>query len=90
MELLAYVKQVESDIIHQLDIKLQDAKDRLMFLLNYATIPLEDMKLNIKTFSWLGKMDSVIAGHKLIAEAKREEFQEALKVCFDRSSSFTF
>lgn len=80
MSLIAYVDKLETVTVHTLDKKLINAVNRLSCLVDYATISPADMRLNITTFSWLGRMSGIVKEHKKIAASKRTLFQELLNV----------
>lgn len=80
MSLIEYVHKLETVTVHILDKQLISAVNRLGFLVDYATISPADMRLNITTFSWLGRMTGIVKEHKKIAASKRTQFHELLTV----------
>lgn len=60
--------------------KLELAKDRLAFLVEQTQFSPADMSLNTQTFTWHGRMDDIFEEHKVIAQEKKAQYEEALKV----------
>ena len=65
----------------QMEKKLELAKDRLAFLVEQTQFSPADMSLNTQTFTWHGRMDDIFEEHKVIAQEKKAQYEEALKVC---------
>lgn len=80
MELQAYIQKVETETIFELEKKLNQAKNRLGFLVDYASFSPSEMRLNSNTFQWHGRMPAIFEEHKLIIGEKRAQYEEALKV----------
>ena len=80
MELKAFVDKVEKDTIYTLEKRLVDAKNRLAFLVDYASFSPLEMRLNTDTFMWHGRMDGIFEEHRMIIGEKRSQYEEALKV----------
>ena len=69
----------------QLEKKLISAKNRLSFLVDYASFSPAEMRLNSNTFMWHGRMGAIFEEHRLIIAEKKVQYEEALKVntsCF--------
>lgn len=81
MELKAYIEKVESETIYVLEKRLVAAKNRLTFLVDYASFSPAEMRLNTNTFMWNGRMAAIFEEHKMIINEKRSQYEEALKVC---------
>ena len=81
MELKVYIKKVEDVMMYDLEKKLVEAKNRLVFLVDYASFSPAEMRLNSNTFMWNDRMPAIFEEHKLIAEEKKSQYEEALKVC---------
>nr|XP_019946415.1 PREDICTED: dynein heavy chain 3, axonemal [Paralichthys olivaceus] len=47
-----YIKKTREVTIHQLMDEIDEARHRLLFLLDYATLPSEDLRLNSRVFQW--------------------------------------
>ena len=80
MELKDYIIKVETDTIYELEKKLVSAKNRLAFLVDYASFSPAEMRLNSNTFMWHGRMPAIFEEHRLIISEKRTQYEEALKV----------
>jgi dynein heavy chain len=80
MELKAAVEKAETDTIFELEKKLFQARIRLDFLLDIATLTPAQIRSNNQTFSWNDRLPLVFEEHKTIATDKTNQFQEALKV----------
>ena len=84
MELQEYIKKVENDTIFVLEKRLVQAKNRLAFLVDYANFSPAEMRLNSNTFMWHGRMGAIFEEHRLIAQEKKAQYEEALKLKRDR------
>ena len=80
MELKEYIQKVETDTIFTLEKRLVQAKNRLAFLVDYASFSPAEMRLNSNTFMWHGRMSAIFEEHRLIAAEKKSQYEEALKV----------
>ena len=80
MDLRTYIHKVENETILTLEEKLEAARDRLVFLVDYASFSPADMRLNSNTFQWHGRMDTIFEEHRLIISEKRTQYEDALKV----------
>lgn len=74
----------------QMEKKLELAKDRLAFLVEQTQFSPADMSLNTQTFTWHGRMDDIFEEHKVIAQEKKAQYEEALKVCTANPQSLIF
>ena len=90
MELKKAVEKAESETVFELEKKLFQARMRLDFLLDIATLSPAQLRSNNQTFSWNDRLPQIFEEHKTIANDKTTQFQEALKVlrinfyfCFD-------
>lgn len=84
MELQEYIKKVENDTIFVLEKRLVQAKNRLAFLVDYANFSPAEMRLNSNTFMWHGRMSAIFEEHRLIAQEKKAQYEDALKLKRDR------
>ncbi|CAH1790213.1 unnamed protein product [Owenia fusiformis] len=84
MELMAFIDNVEKVTIFQLEEQLVHAKDRLAFLVDYASFSPAEMRLNSNTFMWNGRMPAIFEEHRLIIGEKRNQYEEALKLRRER------
>ena len=80
MDLQEYIKKVETETIFTLEKRLVQAKNRLAFLVDYASFSPAEMRLNSNTFMWHGRMSAIFEEHRLIAAEKKTQYEEALKV----------
>ncbi len=64
----------------ELEKKLIDVKDRLSFLVDFASFSPSEMRLNSTTFMWHGRMAAIFEEHRLIISEKKTQYEEALKV----------
>ena len=80
MELKAFMEKVESETVYALDRKIEDAKNRLMFLVDYATFSPTEIRSNTATFNWQDRLISIFDEHRVIMLEKRAQFEEGLKV----------
>nr|XP_033800562.1 dynein heavy chain 7, axonemal [Geotrypetes seraphini] len=84
MELKAYVKKVESRDMVLMEHKLLEAKNRLAFLVDYASFSPGDIRLNSNTFQWYGRMGDIFEEHKKMVKEKTEQYQDGLRLRCDR------
>lgn len=82
MELKTQVEKAETETIFELEKKLFQARIRLDFLLDIATLTPAQIRSNNQTFSWNDRLPLVFEEHRTIAADKTTQFQDALKVCF--------
>lgn len=80
MEIKNAVETAETVTILELEKKLFQARIRLDFLLDVATLTPPQIRSNNQTFSWWDRLPTVFEEHKVIAGEKTIQFQEALKV----------
>ncbi|XP_075248722.1 dynein axonemal heavy chain 7-like isoform X2 [Convolutriloba macropyga] len=84
MELREYMSKVEKETVIQLEEKLQQAGERLAFLIEYSISSPQEMRLNNATFQWFERMPEVFESHREIAQKKQSEYEDALKMRRDR------
>lgn len=80
MELKKAVEKAETETVFELEKKLFQARMRLDFLLDIATLTPAQLRSNNQTFSWNDRLPQIFEEHKAIASDKTVQFQEALKV----------
>lgn len=80
MELTEYIKTVEEKEIFTLEKQLVESRDRLSFLVDYASFSPAEMRLNSSSFQWHERMPEIFAEHKQIVEEKTGQYQDGLKV----------
>ena len=84
MELKKAVEKAETETVFELEKKLFQARMRLEFLLDVASLSPAQIRSNNQTFSWNDRLPQVFEEHKTIAEEKTLQFQEALKLKRER------
>ncbi|XP_069839698.1 dynein axonemal heavy chain 7 isoform X1 [Dendropsophus ebraccatus] len=84
MELKEYIQKVEAQDMMDMELKLVEAKNRLLFLVDYVTLSPADIRLNNSTFQWHGRMGEVFEEHRKIIREKTEQYQEGLKLRCER------
>ena len=80
MELREYIANVEKKEIFKLEKQLVQSKDRLAFLVDYASFSPAEMRLNSSTFQWHERMPEIFNEHRQIVDEKTSQYQEGLKV----------
>ncbi len=60
-------------------LEIREAAERLMFLLDYATLPEEDIKLNSHTFNWPSRMEPIFEVSQQRLASRREKSENQLK-----------
>lgn len=63
----------------RLQAKIKQAAERLLFLLDYALLPEEDIKLNNQTFNWPGRMEPIFEVSQQRLAARREKAENEVK-----------
>ena len=79
VELIKYIDSVRTKEIVQLQEDIMRGKKRLDFLLNYATLPDEDIKLNGVTFTWPKRVGPTLDLAKKRLSQRKTKAQEELK-----------
>ena len=59
--------------------EIREAGERLKFLMEYATLPEEDLKLNSQTFNWPGRMDPIFEVSQQRLASRREKAENQVK-----------
>ena len=80
MDLKTFIQKVETDTIYAYEKRLVQAKNRLAFLVDYASFSPAEMRLNTNTFMWHGRMPAIFEEHRLIISEKKAQYEDALKV----------
>lgn len=80
MELRVYIENVEKKTIHELEKDLVLSRDRLSFLVDYASFSPAEIRLNSSTFQWHDRMPEIFAEHKSIVDDKTSQYQDGLTV----------
>ena len=58
---------------------MKQAAERLLFLLDFAILPEEDIKLNNQTFNWPGRMEPIFEVSQQRLNARREKAEKEVK-----------
>ncbi|CAF4055950.1 unnamed protein product, partial [Adineta steineri] len=74
-----YLSKALESLIYKLAYKIGEAKDRLMFLLEYAIMPPEDLKLNAQVFHWPENIMNILEINQSRLAALRERAEERLR-----------
>ncbi|KAJ3092439.1 Dynein heavy chain 3, axonemal [Quaeritorhiza haematococci] len=99
VELIKYVENAKAKDVVALKEEINRGKQRLDFLLNYAFMSEEDIKLNGVTFTWPSRILPIFELSKKRTQQKKAKAQEDLKLkinsaneelndCFDQVSKF--
>lgn len=62
-----------------LQAKVKEAAERLLFLLDVAFLPEEDIKLNNQTFNWPGRMEPIFEVSQQRLAGRREKAENDVK-----------
>ncbi|XP_039631019.1 dynein heavy chain 3, axonemal [Polypterus senegalus] len=73
-----YLKQASEVTVHKLRDEISEAANRLEFLLDYATLPYEDVKLNSSVFHWPESIQTAFEQNRNRLAARRERSEETL------------
>ncbi|XP_053383461.1 dynein axonemal heavy chain 3-like [Mercenaria mercenaria] len=79
VETQEYLKQSQDVTVYKLKDEIEDAANRLMFLLDYAVFPYEDIKLNSQVFHWPDNIKAVFELSQSRIMNKREHIEEELR-----------
>uniref|UniRef100_A0A8D0HWI6 Dynein axonemal heavy chain 7 n=1 Tax=Sphenodon punctatus TaxID=8508 RepID=A0A8D0HWI6_SPHPU len=80
----AYIQKVETFDMIQLEQKLVEAKNYLVFLIECANFSPADIRMNNSVFQWYGRMGEIFEEHRKIIKDKTEQFQQGLKIRCER------
>lgn len=79
MSIIEFVKNVETSTMLELERKLDDSKNRLLFLMDHAQLNPSDMRTNAQVFEWHVRMYEIFEESRRISQMKREEFEIGLR-----------
>ncbi|XP_059139620.1 dynein axonemal heavy chain 3-like isoform X2 [Physella acuta] len=79
VDLQDYLKVSNDITVYKLQDRVTEASHRLMFLLDYADFPYEDIKLNTVTFHWPAQITNVLEHSQGRIMNKRDQIEEELK-----------
>nr|XP_026696681.1 dynein heavy chain 3, axonemal [Ciona intestinalis] len=77
--LVEFLKTSNDVTIHELKEEIHNAADRLEFLLDYATLPYEDIKLNSNVFHWPDQIHTVFDINRSRLLNRRESAEDKLR-----------
>jgi hypothetical protein len=80
MALKSYVAEVEASTVLELEERLRQLCQSMLFLVDHTTVSPAEVKQNAAPFQWYAKMPAVFAEHQDIVQKKTVEYQNALKV----------
>ncbi|XP_068952632.1 dynein axonemal heavy chain 3 [Petaurus breviceps papuanus] len=97
--LTAFLKKASEVTVFRLRRQISDAAWRLEFLMNYADLPMEDIKLNSTLFLWPDQIEDIFENSRNLLYTKREmaemnlikrcaEFEGKLESYFKEVESF--
>lgn len=79
VETQTYLRTSEDVTVYKLKDEIDEAGSRLMFLLDYAIFPFEDIKLNSTVFHWPEHIKSVLELSNSRILSRRENLEEDLR-----------
>lgn len=62
-----------------MQMEIREAAERLKFLLDYATLLEEDIKLNSQTFNWPARMEPIFEVSQQRLASRREKSENEVK-----------
>ena len=71
--------QSREKTIYELLSEVREAGDRLLFLMDYALLVEEDIKLNSQTFNWPARMEPIFEVCQQRLASKREVVEDKVK-----------
>ncbi|KAL8573170.1 Dynein heavy chain 3, axonemal [Nucella lapillus] len=79
VDIQQFLRQSEDVTVYKLKDEISEAASRLMFLLDYAIFPFEDIKLNSTVFHWPEHIQTVFELSNNRMASKRENLEEDLR-----------
>ncbi|XP_063078071.1 dynein axonemal heavy chain 3 [Engraulis encrasicolus] len=79
VDLNHFLKHTNEVTVHKLQDEIDEASNRLIFLLDFATLPVEDLKLNSNVFHWPEQIQCVFEVSKGRLATRREQAEELLQ-----------
>ncbi len=61
-----------------MQMEMREAGERLKFLLDYTSLPEEDIKLNSQTFNWPSRMEPIFEVSQQRLASRREKAENQL------------
>ncbi|KAL6049111.1 hypothetical protein STEG23_021655, partial [Scotinomys teguina] len=85
--LIEYLKKSSDVTVFKLRRQLRDASERLEFLMDYADLPHEDIKLNSTLFLWPDQIEDVFENSRNLLLSKRDQAElDLIKRCSEFES----
>ncbi|KAK0049220.1 dynein heavy chain 3 axonemal-like isoform X1 [Biomphalaria pfeifferi] len=79
VDLQEFLKMSSDITVYKLLDRVAEASHRLMFLLDYADFPYEDIKINTITFHWPSQINAILDHSQNRIMNKRDQIEEELK-----------
>ncbi|XP_070580768.1 dynein axonemal heavy chain 3-like [Ptychodera flava] len=79
VNLIDYLKQAQDVLVYKLKDEIDEAASRLDFLLDYANLPFEDIKLNSTVFHWPDHIQTVFELSKNRFTNRRESAEDEVR-----------
>lgn len=84
VELKEFMKRAEQVTIVEVESKLRDILEYILFLSDYWLLSSSEIQNNNRTFQWYNKMPQIFEDYKSMVDLKIVELQDALKGRFHR------
>lgn len=82
MALIEYVKHIETVVIFEMEDRLREVMNYILFLSDYIILTPIEIRQNSQTFLWYSRMAQVFEDNRQIVKLKTVEYQKNLKVKF--------
>ncbi|CAH8660135.1 unnamed protein product [Schistosoma rodhaini] len=79
VKLQTYLREVSNTLVFKLKEEIAEAAERLNFLLDYALLSYDDIKLNATLFNWPEQINTIIDNTNIRLTTLRENSEEDLK-----------
>ncbi|XP_055994863.1 dynein axonemal heavy chain 3 [Sorex fumeus] len=87
VHLIAFLKRSSDVTVFRLRRQLRDAVERLEFLMDYADLPQEDIKLNSTLFLWPDQIEDVFESSQNLLLGKRDQAEmDLIRRCLEFES----
>eukprot|EP00117_Sycon_ciliatum_P023820 scpid1450/ scgid20157/ Dynein heavy chain 3, axonemal; Axonemal beta dynein heavy chain 3; Ciliary dynein heavy chain 3 len=83
--LTEYLAEATSTLVAKLQMDMEEASERLDFVLDYALLSEEDIRLNSTTFTWPSRMPAIFSTAQSRLDERRRRKEDELK---DKTQSF--
>lgn len=78
MDLIKYVDGVEATVLPEMETRLRQVMQYIIFLVDHTVFTPGEIKQNTTTLNWYLNMPQVIEDHRQLVDQKMIEFQESL------------